>query len=332
MAQVFARHAHGIGKRLRDPLTRILRCGVSTTASGPFFEPQPQDTTKQDVFKIENIPDNSNIHIAECVEKVEAGKDLYKLTFLTADHHKTKNKFNFIPGQWIDMFIPSMETVGGFSITSTPKKLPYFDLAVQKTNHPPTLWLAEECKVGDVVSIRSGGTFYWDKSFDKKKVMLVAGGIGINPLFSILSEVINMLEENDHSPLELPKISLLYSIKAAQSALFYTDIIDFANRHPECVHVTFKLTENIDVNINKTVFDNVEASRSTHASNIKISKNRLNNLDFENAVEFLDDDVSNDVNEDVACYICGPPTFVDHYERVLQNKFDIDDTRVERWW
>ena len=65
----------------------------------------------------------------------------------------------------------------------------------------------------------------------------------------------------------------------------------------------FKLTENIDVNINKTVFDNVEASRSTHASNIKISKNRLNNLDFENAVEFLDDDVSNDVNEDVACYI-----------------------------
>ena len=103
------------------------------------------------------------------------------------------------------MFIPAMETVGGFSITSTPKKLPYFDLAVQKTNHPPTLWLAEECKVGDVVSIRSGGTFYWDKSFDKKKVMLVAGGIGINPLFSILSEVKNMLEENDHSPLEPPK-------------------------------------------------------------------------------------------------------------------------------
>ena len=332
MAQVFARHAYGIGKRLRDPLTRIIRCGVSTTASGPFFEPQPQDTTKQDVFKIENIPDNSNIHIAECVEKVEAGKDLYKLTFLTADHHKTKNKFNFIPGQWIDMFIPAMETVGGFSITSTPKKLPYFDLAVQKTNHPPTLWLAEECKVGDVVSIRSGGTFYWDKSFDKKKVMLVAGGIGINPLFSILSEVKNMLEENGHSPLDPPKVSLLYSIKSAQSALFDRNIVDFAKQYPECIHVTFKLTENIDININNTVFDSVEASRSTHASNIKISKNRLNDLDFENALEFLDDDTSDDVNEDVACYICGPPTFVDHYERVLQNKFDIDDTRVERWW
>ena len=102
--------------------------------------------------------------------------------------------------------------------------------------------------------------------------MLVAGGIGINPLFSILSEVKNMLEEMNFPHWIHPKVSLLYSIKSVESALFDRNIVDFAKQHPECIHVTFKLTEDIDININNTVFDSVEACHSTHASNIKISK------------------------------------------------------------
>ena len=36
-------------------------------------------------------------------------------------------------------------------------------------------------------------------------------------------------------------------------------------------------------------------------------------------------------NESIVCYLCGPPTFVDYYENVLQDNFDVTDTRVERW-
>ena len=125
----------------------------SSNNNNNFFEDRCEP-----IYKIENIPDDSNIHVAECVEKNKVGKDLYQLKF--NKHHKKSTNFNFIPVQWVDMFIPSRKTVGGFSLTSTPTELPYFDLAIQKTPHPPTLWLAENCQIGDVVSVQAGGNFF----------------------------------------------------------------------------------------------------------------------------------------------------------------------------
>ena len=75
-------------------------------------------------------------------------------------------------------------------------------------------------------------------------------------------------------------------------------------------------------------------------------ENRLNHFDFKNAINFLnvnDDDESinsnscsstlnAEDNEHIVCYLCGPPSFVDDYEKIVQEEFVVMDTRVERWW
>ncbi len=47
----------------------------------------------------------------------------------------------------VDLHIPSMDTVGGYSITSTPDRLRKertLSLAIQHSDHPPALWMSTE--------------------------------------------------------------------------------------------------------------------------------------------------------------------------------------------
>ncbi|XP_042233810.1 oxidoreductase NAD-binding domain-containing protein 1-like [Homarus americanus] len=71
--------------------------------------------------------------------------------------------FTFKAGQWIDMFIPGMETVGGFSMYSCPTHLAEtgtLQLGIKFSRWPPAFWVHDQCKVGSEVKIRAGGDFY----------------------------------------------------------------------------------------------------------------------------------------------------------------------------
>lgn len=57
--------------------------------------------------------------------------------------------FRFLPGQWVDFFVPGIQQVGGYSIISTPADLQQsgtFQLAVKRSRYPPAVWLHD--KVG----------------------------------------------------------------------------------------------------------------------------------------------------------------------------------------
>lgn len=122
----------------------------------------------------------------------------------------------FLPGQWLDVHIPSIPNAGGFSITSTPAdaqvlpslespaeaittdetdvppidprgRPPYVELAVQYApSNPASAWLwrpADEI-LGTELSIRVGGSFVWPPSSNVdltkvRNVVFVAGGVGI---------------------------------------------------------------------------------------------------------------------------------------------------------
>ncbi|XP_026087768.1 oxidoreductase NAD-binding domain-containing protein 1-like isoform X2 [Carassius auratus] len=52
--------------------------------------------------------------------------------------------FSFRAGQWVDFFIPGVDTVGGFSICSSPgllRREGVIELAVKNTRHPPAHWI-----------------------------------------------------------------------------------------------------------------------------------------------------------------------------------------------
>ncbi|PWY80679.1 hypothetical protein BO70DRAFT_47744 [Aspergillus heteromorphus CBS 117.55] len=123
----------------------------------------------------------------------------------------------FLPGQWLDVHIPTIPHAGGFSITSTPAdaqvlpplaspsateaiaieetglppldprgRPPYVELAVQKApSNPASAWLWKPAHeiLGTQLSIRIGGGFVWPPtgvSLDEiKNVVFIAGGVGI---------------------------------------------------------------------------------------------------------------------------------------------------------
>ncbi|KAJ8121327.1 hypothetical protein ONZ43_g2191 [Nemania bipapillata] len=156
--------------------------------------------------------------------------------------------FRFLPGQWLDVYVPGIERAGGFTITSAPHEAqrphpplpaselgsesnggrdddsndddnargPYIELAVQKSpDNPPAAWLwrdpvqapvpvlvpvpvpvpapAPAQLIGAALRVRVGGGFVWPPPGVNvralRRVVFVAGGLGVNPLVAMLSSL-----------------------------------------------------------------------------------------------------------------------------------------------
>src|SRR5690606_7871577 len=110
------------------------------------------------------------------------------------------------PGQWLDTFVPGTPKAGGFTITSPPSAAaatghrhaaPYLELAVQESpdNAPAAwLWRPREAILGATLKVRVGGSFVFPPVgvadvASLRRVVFVAGGVGVNPLMSMLSYI-----------------------------------------------------------------------------------------------------------------------------------------------
>ena len=101
-------------------------------------------------------------------------------------------------GQWLDLFIPNVDMVGGFSMWGSPSRLEkehVLDLAVKFSEWPPAHWLHTAATAGSNVAVRIGGDFYYEQPDGDHDVLLLAGGVGINPLASILFHVAEKMSE-----------------------------------------------------------------------------------------------------------------------------------------
>lgn len=94
----------------------------------------------------------------------------------------------FLPGQWLDVFVPGISKPGGFTITSPPSKAriaaagaaggsgddamdpasspppPYLELAVQKSPENVVaqwLWQPADAILSSELHVRVGGSFVW---------------------------------------------------------------------------------------------------------------------------------------------------------------------------
>lgn len=73
--------------------------------------------------------------------------------------------------------------------------------------------------MGSEVSVRVGGDFYYDPAAvsSNQCLLLIAGGVGINPLISILRHIADLQQQSTESP---TKAYLLYSAKSADELIF----------------------------------------------------------------------------------------------------------------
>ncbi|PYH46724.1 FAD-dependent oxidoreductase [Aspergillus saccharolyticus JOP 1030-1] len=285
----------------------------------------------------------------------------------------------FLPGQWLDVHIPSISNAGGFSITSTPAdaqvlpslanqdsdavqaivnndatglpplnpdgRPPYVELAVRAApSNPASAWLwkpAEEI-LGSELAIRVGGSFVWPPSGvrlgDVRNVVFIAGGVGINPLISMLSHLNN--DDEATTTLRHPSLNIrfLYSTKLPQPDKATTpttnpekrlDQILFLSRLREIVNIQSQLRR-LRIALDLFITDLDDDTRGVSFDDLRIHGRRINADDLRAAAISEDGTIE---PEKTVCYVCGPPGMTDDIVGKLEGLLGGGE-RVfyEKWW
>lgn len=226
----------------------------------------------------------------------------------------------FSAGQWLDTYVPDNPKPGGFTITSSPRAAmkpdsPYFELAVQESPaNPPAAWLWQPPSeiLGCELQVRVGGSFVFPPAeipLDEiRRVVFVAGGVGINPFASMMGCIAEEGHELD--------VRVLYSNKVPAQGL--TGVL-FLER----IKTWF---EENKISGDLKVFETSEHGKHEDESEFNVSKRRFTVQDVKEAVAGQE--------EESVVYVCGPAEMTDEIVDGLTRDDGMDKKRVmlEKWW
>ncbi|KAF1381464.1 hypothetical protein PFLUV_G00154250 [Perca fluviatilis] len=293
------------------PAARLLRCRLLGPCSVTSFRRNMSSKSQMDHLErtASNYRQNA-LYPAQVCGIINESETVKRLRL--AVHPD----FSFKAGQWVDFFIPGVEKVGGFSMCSSPGLLQregIVELAVKYTKHPPAHWIHTMCTVGSRVAMRVGGDFFFNPTPSDPSVhlLLVAGGVGINPLYSILLHSTDLLRLNRTSGGRDYNISahLCYSAKNTQELLFKSSIIEACREFPDKLSCDLYVTQqSIDVDSHPQPF---------------INHGRIADEDLRAHVD----------PQRTLCFLCGPPPMIEALSKTLMD-FGLPKDRIlfEKWW
>ncbi|KYO26879.1 oxidoreductase NAD-binding domain-containing protein 1 isoform A [Alligator mississippiensis] len=230
--------------------------------------------------------------------------------------HKPASKYlKGLKDKGVDFFIPGLDVVGGFSICSSPGLLEQegvLELAVKHTVHPPAHWIHTQCTLDSEVALRVGGDFCFDPQPGDSPVnlVLIAGGVGINPLFSILLHVADLYtsQETKGNGYKMGTVKLLYSAKNTNELLFKENILGLMNAFPGKITCDFHVTQ--------------QSLQVCEELQPYIIEGRISAKDLEKHA-----------SKDTLWYICGPPPMIESISKLLKNLgVPADCIFFEKWW
>ena len=206
--------------------------------------------------------------------------------------------FTYLPGQWIDCFadIDGRTEVAGYSMTSSPTGDGWFSIAVKLVgDNPVTDYLHDCAKIGDTLIVEGGSGDFHYTGDEPHPIALIAGGIGITPIASIIRYI-------DKSGLQVPT-TLVYSASAPSELLFREEFEAMKVRNPR-FRTFFTVTR-------------------SHSEQWSGSKRRIDAAALREA----------GVNANHLCYICGPPEMIGAMLAALK-EIDVPEERLhyEQWW
>jgi len=243
--------------------------------------------------------------------------NIYKLspTVKGLDLTVENPNFSFKAGQWVDVFIPNENQVGGFSMCSAPsvmKSDSKLQLAIKYSSWPPSNWVHKRGKVGDKLAIRAGGDFFYDPPLTEKmpNLTLIAGGVGINPLLSILLHLSTKLAAGSNVENFPEHMTLLYSAKSKEEILFQDIISDLKTKLRSFTAHYFVTGKGIE---------------SNDTTGEEFQRNRISDADLLQVVRKN--------GSDSLYFMCGPPPMIDHCQsRLVSMGVAPDRILFEKWW
>ena len=194
------------------------------------------------------------------------------------------------------MDIGGRTEVAGYSMTSSPTEDGRFSIAVKLVgDNSVTDYLHDCAAVGDTLIVEGGqGDFHYTGG-DTYPLALIAGGIGITPIASIVRFI-------DKTELQVPA-TLVYSASAPSELLFRAEFEAIAARNSD-FRAHFTVTRSHDEQWN----GNIGRIDATTLRNAGIDGNHL-------------------------CYICGPPDMIRAMLSALK-EIGVPEERLrfEQWW
>ena len=177
-----------------------------------------------------------------------------------------------------------------------PQSRRTFSLAVKQddSDHPVTNWLHEDAKVGDEVEVALGGDFIYEPD-EAESVVLIAGGIGLTPLMSIVRSA-NELAARTH-------LTLVYSASTPDELLFRDELESIA-------------AGNSRIRLIFTVTQPAPDSWDGHRERIDADLLKTESVDL-----------------DALFFVCGPPAMIRAMIAMLRD-LGVPRTQIryEQWW
>jgi len=133
--------------------------------------------------------------------------------------------FSFHPGQWINLYadVDGERKAAGYTLTSSPNTKGILEISVKTGDNPVTRFIHEKARAGDTLHIDGGqGATYYTRSMGDR-LTLVAAGIGITPIISILRYADEARDVH---------ATLLYSAATADELLYHDEIEAAQRRNP----------------------------------------------------------------------------------------------------
>lgn len=167
-----------------------------------------------------------------------------------------------------------------------------------------------------MVSLRVGGNYYYDppSNESRRDLLFIAGGIGINPILSMMQHYIFLQAQRSHSNKD-PICQLVYSVKTSDDLVFHDELTEMA-QHNDSVFVNFHVTRDQPPSVHKEHFN----------------YHRIGRDDLELCLSRLSPTAAS-VGNNLSCYLCGPQHMVDEITTMLQQLgVSHGDINTEKWW
>ncbi|MFN7980520.1 MAG: iron-sulfur cluster-binding domain-containing protein [Vicinamibacterales bacterium] len=142
--------------------------------------------------------------------------------------------FVFKAGQFIPVRIrvDGKEHVRCYSISSSPLSGGFLEISVKRQGVVSNA-LHATARIGGILTVKAPNGHFTYPSGDDRPLVLLAGGVGITPLVSMLRYAV-------HSEPSRP-VTLIYSAHTHRSLAFYDELVALERRHPQ-VRVVFAVT------------------------------------------------------------------------------------------
>lgn len=145
--------------------------------------------------------------------------------------------FTFLPGQYatITSEIDGQKVRRSYTISSSPTQRDYIELTIKREQYGlESRHLHDHADTGDLLEISAPSGRFFFTGTEADGIVLIAGGVGITPMMSVLRSLTDRSYAHD--------IFLLYGVNTPADLIFREECDYLARRHPK-LHVVYVVSK-----------------------------------------------------------------------------------------